>query len=188
VGSLRLVLSDCCMVAHLSWRCYLPLQHPYLPPTGLNGGCVHSPTFLTHLVSLGLHLPLRAIAPMQAARKAFFAVSSEWFRVRLHPKVEWYGEEERREKVVVMVKQAYEGSFHLAATLFNFWMTRNEPWMPTWIGGTASCDSIFAAYPQWPQQEQYFLCFYQFQFGTYLFQIMDLLVFDHERYRTKNFG
>lgn len=60
--------------------------------------------------------------------------------------------------------------------------------MPKWMGGRGTCDFIFMAYPQWPDKGQYVLWFYQLQLATYLFQIMDLLVFDRERYRKKNFG
>jgi hypothetical protein len=126
---------------------------------------------------------------MQFGRKGFFALTSEFFRKRLHPKVEFYNEEDQQEKLFSIVKQTYEGFFHLAATVLNWWLFHEEVWFPSWIGGKGDCDSTFATYPQWPEPNGYYLlAFYQFQLGTYAFHILELLVFEHERYKTKNFG
>jgi hypothetical protein len=43
----------------------------------------------------------------------------------------------------VIVKQTYEGIFHLASTVVSFWLFREEYWFPQMTGGCGSCDRIF---------------------------------------------
>lgn len=87
------------------------------------------------------------------------------------------------------MKQLYEGFFHLVVTIINWWLFHNEIWFPKVIGGEGSCSTIFSTYPQWPEPNGYYLlAFYQFQMGTYVYHILDLLFFDKERYKKRNYG
>jgi hypothetical protein len=72
---------------------------------------------------------------MKISRKLFYLFTKDYFLKQLHPKTQYYNEYDREDKLKTVVKQTFEGFYHLSLSLFWFYFFRNEIWFPSVLGG-----------------------------------------------------
>lgn len=76
-----------------------------------------------------------------------------------------------------VLKLSYDTIFYITATCWCFYLFRDEPWFPNWVGGSGRCENIFLNYPGIPSAKKDEIeMFYAIQLGVHLFSVFEMMV------------
>lgn len=72
---------------------------------------------------------------------------------------------------------SYDSIFYLFTSTVSFYLFREEPWFPDWVGGSGKCQNSYMDYPSLPSSKQDTIeIFYYLQLGVHLFSVFEMMV------------